>query len=84
VVQCVAVWYSVLQCGTVCCSVVQCVAVWYSVLQCGTVCCSVMQRFTVCCIVLQYVYRGARVGAHRVLEALLDITQIWNKSQKST
>ena len=33
VVQCVAVYYSVLQCITVCCSVLQCVAVYYSVLQ---------------------------------------------------
>jgi len=42
VLQCVAVWCSVLQCGAVCCSVVQCVAVWCSVLQCGAVCCNVM------------------------------------------
>ena len=28
--QCVAVWCSVLQCGAVCCSVVQCVAVHYT------------------------------------------------------
>jgi len=46
------VWYSVLQCITVCCSILQghtradqlqCVAVWYSVLQCITVCCSILQ-----------------------------------------
>jgi len=52
VLQCVAVWCSVLQCHPtakdasgysfgVCCSVLQCVAVCYSVLQCGAVRCSV-------------------------------------------
>jgi len=34
VLQCVAVWCSVLKCVAVCCSVLQCVAVCCSVLQC--------------------------------------------------
>jgi len=36
-VQCVAVWCSVVQYGAACCSVLQCVAVWFSVLQCVAV-----------------------------------------------
>ena len=59
VVQCVAVYCSVLQGGVVCCNVLQCVAVCYSVLQASVVCCSVVQcgalwRSVVqCCSVLQ-------------------------------
>ena len=56
VVQFVAVWCSLLQCGAVCCSVVQLVAVWCSLLQCfavsiivhcfcNVVCCT----YWVCC-----------------------------------
>ena len=45
-VQCGAVWCSVLQCVAVCCSVVQCVAEWCSVLQCVAVCCSGSTRVT--------------------------------------
>ena len=41
--QCVAVWCSVLQCVAVCCSVLQCVAVCCSVSQCVALCCSVLQ-----------------------------------------
>ena len=48
VVQCGAVWCSVLQCVAVCCSVLQCGAVWCSVLQCVAVCCSVLQCVAVC------------------------------------
>ena len=40
-VQCVAVWCSVVQCG----------AAWCIVLQCGIVCCSVLQCVAVCCSV---------------------------------
>ena len=58
--QCVAVWYRVLQCVAeevlkiarriVCCSVLQCVAVCCSVLQCVAVCCrgSAQDRKTTC------------------------------------
>jgi len=56
VMQCVAVWCSVLQCDAVCCSVMQCVAVWYSVLQCFAVCCRYVAAcckcVAVCCSVL--------------------------------
>jgi len=55
VVQCGAVWCSVVQCGAAWCSVVQCGAVWCSVLQCGAVCCSVLQCVAVCCSVVQCV-----------------------------
>ena len=41
VVQCSAVWCSVVQCGAAWCSVVQLVAGWCSVLLCVAVCCSV-------------------------------------------
>ena len=37
--QCAAVWYSVLLCVAVCYSVLQCVAACCSVLQCVAVCC---------------------------------------------
>jgi len=40
VVQCGAVWCSVLQCVVVCCRVLPCVAVCCRVLQCVAVCCS--------------------------------------------
>jgi len=53
-VQCVAVWCSVLQFGVVCCSLLQCVAVWCSVLQFGAVCCSLVQCVAVWCSVLQF------------------------------
>jgi len=53
--QCVAVWCSVVQCVAVCCSVLQCVAVCCSVLQCVAVCCGVLQCVAVCCSVLQCV-----------------------------
>jgi len=46
VLQCGAVWCSVVQCGAVWCSVLQCGAVWCSVLQCGAVWCSVLQCVT--------------------------------------
>ena len=45
---CVAVYCSVVQCGTVWCSVLQFVAVCCSVLQCVAVCCSVLQCVAVC------------------------------------
>jgi len=66
--QCVAVYYSVLQCVAVCCSVLQ--YTFYdspiiidrlllkcgcSVLQCVAICCSVLQCVAVCCNVLQCV-----------------------------
>jgi len=53
VLQCVAVWCTVLQCGALCCSVVHCVAVWCTVLQCGAVCCSVVHCVAVWCTVVQ-------------------------------
>jgi len=39
VFKCVAVWFSVVQCGAVCAcsSVLQCGSVWCSVVQCGVV-----------------------------------------------
>ena len=40
--------HRVLQCGAVWCSVVRCVAVCCSVLQCVAVCCSVLQCVGVC------------------------------------
>ena len=55
VLQRVAVWCSVLQRVAACCSVVQRVAVCCSVLQCGAVCCSVLQCGAVWCSVLQRV-----------------------------
>ena len=65
VLQCVAVFGSVLQYLNdenggdafiaVCCSVLQCVASCRSVLQCVVVCCSVLQCVAVCCSVLQCV-----------------------------
>ena len=41
-----------VQCGAVWCSVVQWCAVWCSGVQCVAVCCSVVQWCTVCCSVL--------------------------------
>jgi len=55
VLQCVAVYCSVLQRIAVCCSVLQCAAVYCSVLQCIAVCCSVLQCVAVWCSVLQCV-----------------------------
>jgi len=40
-VQCGAVWCSVVQCGAVWCSVVQCGVVW-CILKCVAVCCSML------------------------------------------
>jgi len=59
--QCVAVYCSVLQCVAVCCSVLQCVAVcvmeWAavlcSVLQCAALCCKCLQCAALCCSVPQ-------------------------------
>ena len=61
VLQCVAVYFSLLQCVApsvghlgetpFACSALQCVAVCCSVLQCVAVCCSVLQCITVCCSV---------------------------------
>ena len=50
-VQCGAVWCSVVQCGAVRCSVVQCGAVWCSVMQCGAAWCSAVQCGAVWCSV---------------------------------
>jgi len=68
VLQCVAVYCSVLQyvlrCAAVCCIMLQCAAACRSVLRCAAVCrsgqcvaacCSMLQCVTVCCIVLQCV-----------------------------
>ena len=55
VLQCIAVYCSVLQCIAVCCFVLQCIAVYCSVLQCIAVCCSVLQYIAVCCSVVQCV-----------------------------
>jgi len=60
VLQCVAVCYSVLQFGAVCCTV--CCTVCCSVLQCIAVCCSVLQCVAVCCSVLQYLFTFAQSG----------------------
>ena len=54
VVQCGAAWCSVVQRGAAWCSVVQCAAVWFvaacfSILRCVEVCCSVSWRVAVCC-----------------------------------
>jgi len=48
VLQCVAVWYSALQCVEVSCSVYVC---YYRVLQCVALCCSVLQCTAVYCSV---------------------------------
>jgi len=51
VLQCGAVWCSVLPCVKVCvvrCCVLLCVAVRYRVVPCIAVCCSVLQRFSLC------------------------------------
>jgi len=53
VVQCGAVWCSVVQCGAVRFSVVQCGSVWCSAVQCGAVCCSVVQCGSVWCSAVQ-------------------------------
>ena len=63
--QCKAVFCSVLQYGVmccsmlqyaaVCCSVLQCLAIGCNALQCVAVCCSVLQCVAVCCSVLQCV-----------------------------
>jgi len=57
VLECVAVFWNVLQCFGMCCSVLECVAVFWNVLQCVATCCNVMQCVTiaVCCSVLQCV-----------------------------
>jgi hypothetical protein len=47
VVQCGAVWCSVVRCGAVRCGVVLCGAVWCSVVQCGAVWCGAVR----CCVV---------------------------------
>ena len=49
VVHCVAVCGSVVQCGAVRCSVLQCGAVWCSVVQCVALCCTVLHCVAVCC-----------------------------------
>ena len=46
--QCVAVFYSVVQRGAVCCCVLYCVPVCCCVLQYVVVCCSVMQCVAAC------------------------------------
>jgi len=47
VLQCDAVCCSVVQCGAVWCNVVQCSAVWCGAVQCGAVWCSVVQSVAV-------------------------------------
>jgi len=63
VLQCAAVYYSVLQRVAACCSMlqyVQYVAVCCSMLQCVAVCCSVLQCVAMCCSMLQCRKEGAR------------------------
>jgi len=56
VLQYVAVWCSVVQCGAVCYSLeVLCGALCCCVFECIAVCCSVLQSVAVCCSVLQRV-----------------------------
>jgi len=47
------VFWNVLQCFGMCCSVLECVAVFWNVLQCFGMCCSVLECVAVCCNVLQ-------------------------------
>ena len=54
----------VLQCGAIWCSVVQCGAVWCTVVQCGVVYCSVVQRGAVYCSVMHCVARAASLHAN--------------------
>ena len=56
--QYVAVWYSMLQCGVVCCRVLQRVAACCNMSKCVSVCCSVLQRIAACCSVLSRVRKG--------------------------
>jgi len=61
VVQCFAVFCSLLRCVAVDCSVLQCVTVWqrdavcHRVLQSVAVCCSVLQFVAVCCSILHLI-----------------------------
>jgi len=64
VLQCVAVFCSVLQCAAVSGSVLQCVAVCCSVLQCVAVRDSVLQWAAVCCNVLQCAHTYTHTHTH--------------------
>ena len=79
--QCVAVWCSVLQCGGGVVahglgvmrgqgrdgSVVQCGSVWCSVVQCVAVWCSVLQCVAVCCAAVAHIVVWCRGRAGSVL-----------------
>ena len=70
VLQCVAVYCSMLQHVTACCRVLQHEA-RKQVLQCVAVCCSVLQCVTVCCSVLQCVATWCSVLQHEARKQVL-------------